>query len=127
MGYNISYSLQVRTVKSRADYEKLVEGLSQHHLIFYVFDRGWWNHETGTVSFYPFDSVKWYTHEIDMLAVSREFPEYTFSLFCNGDEALDMRYKYYLNGRSEECKATVTFPEPRKIVWPEAVECIKED
>ena len=59
------------------------------------------------------DHMKWYSHEADMFAVSKMYPEITFVLEGEGEEHEDMWVKYFNNGDFEACYAEITYPQPK--------------
>lgn len=58
-----------------------------------------------------FDSYKWYSHEEDMVAVSKQYPSLVFTLKGEGEDAGDVWYKYFKNGLIQRCPAKITFDE----------------
>ena len=59
----------------------------------------------------PYDSMKWYNHDADMLHISRLWPDVVFRLEGNGEEKWDWWVKYYKNGKIQTCRAKITFDE----------------
>src|ERR1700733_15663509 len=45
------------------------------------------------------ESCKWYEHETDMIKYSKQYPELTFALKGEGEEAGDVWIKYFKNGK----------------------------
>ena len=56
-------------------------------------------------------SAKWYEYDTNMLKLSREFPNYLFTLHGEGEEAGDIWNRYYFNGKTQTEKAKITFDE----------------
>jgi hypothetical protein len=56
------------------------------------------------------EDANWYGHEIDLAALSLRFPGVLFTLRGEGEEAGDIWYKYFLDGKVQVCRAIVTFP-----------------
>ena len=54
---------------------------------------------------------KWYEHDEDMLALSREYPGVTFCLSGEGEDQGDVWKKYYRDGKMQECRQQMTMPE----------------
>lgn len=52
-----------------------------------------------------------------MVAISKQFPDYTFQLHGDGEEAEDFWFSYYKNGEYEYCSAVLRYEEPTKILW----------
>lgn len=46
-----------------------------------------------------------------MKVFSKKYPQYIFALYGEGEEAGDTWYKYFQNGKFQECRAIITFPE----------------
>jgi hypothetical protein len=64
------------------------------------------------ISYDPFaDACKWYSHEDDMKSFSRNYPTLVFTLKGEGEEAGDMWYKYFRNGKMQKAPAIVTYPD----------------
>lgn len=57
------------------------------------------------------EGVKWYGHQKDMAAYSKENPGVLFILDGDGEEAGDVWRKWFKNGKSVEWSADVTRPE----------------
>lgn len=62
---------------------------------------------------YFYDSMKWYEHDIDMLSLSKKFPEVLFILSGEGEERDDNWITYYKNDEIETCHGRIVFEEPR--------------
>lgn len=56
------------------------------------------------------DSCKWYDWKDDMIAMSTNFPGVLFKLHGDGEEAGDIWDAYFLNGKSQVCKAEIAIP-----------------
>ncbi|HBU90253.1 MAG TPA: hypothetical protein DEB53_03445 [Bacillus pumilus] len=57
------------------------------------------------------DELKWYGHEVDMRAVSRQFPDVLITLTGEGEDSGDMWRKYFKGGKMQECPAKITFDD----------------
>lgn len=57
------------------------------------------------------ESVKWYEHERDMLKLSKDFPNVIFILKGEGEDAGDIWYKYFKNGKVQRAPGKITFDE----------------
>lgn len=60
------------------------------------------------------DSMKWYDHENDMRALSKEFPKCRFVLEGQGEEPEDLWRKYFYNGFMQYAPARIEYDKP---VW----------
>ena len=72
----------------------------------YLLDEDVYDLELGLT-----DTYKWYDYDEEMLELSKQFPETVFCLYGDGEESMDVWYKYYKNGKSQYCPAKVTFDE----------------
>ena len=61
---------------------------------------------------YGFSSYdKWYDHEEDLTQLSREFPDYVFELYGDGEGAEDFWVEYFCNGESQFCGGEIVYAE----------------
>lgn len=60
---------------------------------------------------YCIDERKWYGHEEDMKRLSKKFPNTVFVLHGEGEENDDVWYKYFKNGKMQDCYVKSTFDE----------------
>lgn len=111
MGYCTTYDLTLLDPKDMTEIEdtsiidKVVALLREKGVIGYALDEN--------LSYY--DSVKWYEHEEDMLAVSKRIPDVLIRLWGSGDEAEDLWEHYFLNGKSQYCRAEIPPFDPAKL------------
>lgn len=56
----------------------------------------------------PSESVAWYSHENDMKAFSRQFPEHVFVLDGVGEDGDHLR-KYFKNGKMQDAAPVVAY------------------
>lgn len=123
MGYYTQHNLEVRNVKSEEEFDKLREAMflhdcPSHSIIGYALDSGYYSPNGKTADFYSYGECKWYDHEVDMLRISREFPDMVFCLHCEGEESGDLWDDYYRNGMRSLCQAEVVYPDPDpEIGW----------
>lgn len=61
------------------------------------------------------ESMKWYSHEKDMDALSLLYPNLLFTLSGEGEESGDMWRQYHRNGKNVYVKAKVVFDEPENL------------
>jgi|WetSurMetagenome_2_1015567.scaffolds.fasta_scaffold767129_1 hypothetical protein len=57
------------------------------------------------------ESIKWYDHEDDLCKFSRMYPEVVFKLSGEGEESGDQWVLYVKNGKSQRCKAKITYED----------------
>lgn len=122
MGYYTQHNLEVRNVKSEAEFKKLCDAMvldgSTHSIIGYALDDGYYNPEQKIAEFYSCGECKWYDHEVDMFRISCEFPDMVFCLHGEGEETGDLWDDYYRNGMRSLCRAEVVYPDPDpEIGW----------
>ena len=123
MGYTTYHYLTVRGKEfTQETLDKLNEWLTNRNIIGYAIVEGEFCYRPNTDDFvaeFPGNEfVKWYEHEEDMIACSKEFPDLTFLLHGEGEESGDMWDEYFQNGKSEICTAQIVYPRPTKISWP---------
>lgn len=49
------------------------------------------------------EEVKWYDHDKDIIALSKQFKDVLFTLSGEGEEAEDIWKKYFQNGKKNNC------------------------
>jgi hypothetical protein len=59
------------------------------------------------------DEMKWYHHEDDMIALSKEYPDIVFVLEGEGEEAPDFWRMWVCNGEWEKVYAELVYPMPK--------------
>lgn len=57
------------------------------------------------------DSCKWYSWHEHMIEVSKLFPNDLLTISGDGEEQGDQWKAYFKNGKSQVCKAIITFEE----------------
>lgn len=55
------------------------------------------------------EPVKWYSHVKDMLSLSEKYPDVVFSLKGDGEEQGDSWFKYFRDGKMQECYAKIEY------------------
>lgn len=55
--------------------------------------------------------AKWYDHHIDMVNMSKDFPEILFQLNGEGEESGDTWRSFYKNGKATKLIPIITWPE----------------
>jgi len=91
MGYYTEYSLTAEN--SQEDIKARIEEVSGYSDLF-----------TG-------EKWKWYDHEEDCKAVSKEFPNVLIELEGIGEESPDLWRKYFKNGKMQICRGQITYPK----------------
>lgn len=95
MGYFTNYNLKTEPYK---------EGLIQELL---DEDNAYGIDENGDCT----NSVKWYTHEADLKEFSKKHSTILFILDGEGEENDDLWILYIKNGKSQRCRAIITYEE----------------
>lgn len=113
MGYYTSFSLQAKIEPWNV--EALVEKLSELGVIGYALEKEYWEDSHGIVEFDSNDTVKWYSHDEDMLKISTAFPNAVFKLIGVGEEPGDIWDTYYKNGQMEYCPYVPKRPEKIRL------------
>lgn len=100
MGYYTSYELKV--LEGDLTIQEILEQVgSEFEGLNYAID------EDGDC----LSECKWYEHEAEMKSLSEKFPDIVFSLHGEGEESEDVWYKYFKNGKMQECYAKITYDE----------------
>lgn len=120
MGYYTTYSLAVKNVPTDK-IDDLIGELKKKDLIGYAFcgEEIKWDEtkKTNAIRFLPYDEVKWYEHDDDMVEISKKFPSMIFKLKGSGEDSGDLWYTLYQNGEYEECLAIITYQSSEHIIW----------
>lgn len=119
MGYHTLHELRVRKpgkdqTWSQEEIDELINALTEKEIMGYAL--------TDVFQEIPLcicgnEEVKWYDHDIDMIKISNQFPDYTFQLHGDGEEPDDVWFSYYKDGKHERCLGVVQYKEPTKILW----------
>ena len=117
MSYYTSYSLSVQGMKSEEDYNNVLNWLKEHEIINYALYEDSYNPYYNTQFYSSNEPVNWFHHDDDMIALSKEFPNFVFKLYGDGELSDDIWNCYYHNGEYELCEATITIEPPKKIKW----------
>lgn len=99
MGYYTNYYLDVH--EGDLSIQEILESVSENE-----FEGLNYGIDTDGSSL---DSVKWYDHEADMRDLSLKFPTIVFKLHGEGEDNNDIWYKYFKNGKSQDCYAKIAF------------------
>lgn len=121
MGYYTKFELHAYNVETRDPVSREMEydlTYRLENIAFGYVDRE--EFETwGPQSFdaWTGDTMKWYDHEADMTALSKEYPELLFVLEGVGEEFPDAWRKWFHNGTYEESYAEITYPKPHNPLF----------
>jgi len=99
MGYYTNYTLKIHEGERRIQDILAEEFVQDEYNLEYIFDEG------GE----PCDSCKWYDHEKEMRSFSKKYPDVTFVLSGEGEEAGDLWKKYFRNGKMHACSVFITY------------------
>lgn len=55
------------------------------------------------------DSMKWYEYDEDMRELSKQFPDFLFTLEGDGEDPDDLWRAYYHNGKCQHCPARIMY------------------
>ena len=131
MGYYTYYQLTVKNKKNGKSLWQLPNGEEIEKKIASAlarklqwFDYCDWTEERREkeynnldLEFISNDTMKWYDHDQDMLELSKQFPEYVFELYGDGEETDDEWYTYYWNGEMQHAPVEKYFAEDMFIDW----------
>jgi hypothetical protein len=111
MGYYTDYKLTATDFADKDEEEKFESDLKTK-----CGYTGWDFSSTGTDFEMVLHEVKWYDHNDDMIALSKQYPHVLFELEGVGEEHGDMWRARYKNGESERVTARIVFDEFQKIL-----------
>lgn len=100
MGYSTGYSLEV--LESDKSFEEIY-----NEVVYDYEDIEWAMDENGQRN----EPCKWYDHEEHMKEISKLYPGVIFKLHGEGEESGDVWYKYFKDGKMQDCPARLTFDE----------------
>jgi hypothetical protein len=66
--------------------------------------------------------VKWYSHDADMRAISKAFPQFIFALSGCGEENSDIWIKWFNNGKVQGGHAEIKYPIFNQANWQDALD-----
>lgn len=104
MGYRTDYTLKVRDKNfnsiSTNELRKIADELKE--FTNYSFEN------SNIISLYD---AKWYNAQSDMKEFSKNYPNYIFCLYGNGEEEDDIWVHYFKNGKSTGADAEIIYPD----------------
>ena len=56
-------------------------------------------------------TVKWYSHEQDIRAYSKDHPDVLFEIKGQGEEIGDLWVAYFKGGKMQQCKAVISYDD----------------
>ena len=118
MGYYTAHTMRAEGAVNEDVARQINKALEEKEIIGYALDTGYYYDKEQFISWDCADSAKWYSHEEDMLDISRQFPDVTFLLSGEGENQGDMWDEYFHNGTAELCTAEIVFKKPTTIKWP---------
>ena len=69
--------------------------------------------DSRDMEWFLYNEMKWYSHQEDMLEVSKLFPDTIFVLHGEGEDHNDLWNEYYCDGEMERVEAEFIYPEPK--------------
>lgn len=80
MGYYTWFSMKAKHIKSKEEYEKIVETLKMNEIyahddVYGIFESSEYFEDCGEAIFSVCDEHKWYEHTYDMMKISKIFPD----------------------------------------------------
>lgn len=117
MGYNTCYSLKVKHIASKEEWDRLVGVMSHFHLLGYAFAPSEYVPDEEVQLFESAGECPWYDHDEDMPEIASRFPNAVFQLYGVGEGYDDIWYAYYQGDKAEICRAEIVFPSPKSISW----------
>ena len=107
MSYKTVYSLFICNKYDEYTFNKIVADLEEIGVVGYTLN-------TDLSANFP---DTWYDHEIDMIDLSKKFPDILFCLQGTGEENEDIWEKYFQNGKMQRCYAEIVIPpyDPEKM------------
>ena len=121
MGHFTNYTLEVRNIRDKGQFEDLVEELRKREILNYALCMGSYNDKRRDAYFPDYDSVKWYEHVENMVAIAEKFPNMYFLLEGAGEEFGDFWREYYHDMDIETCTGEIIYEQPKKIQWTELI------
>lgn len=114
MGYETKYSLEVRLMSASMKAVKGVDSNGNPATVFIpdTIDEASIIDEVQTASGYTYlfdDACKWYSHEVEMVKISKKYPNALFVLSGEGENNDDLWIKYFKNGKMQKCIAKITY------------------
>ena len=64
-----------------------------------------------------FESIKWYSHDNDMLELSIRYLNYYFALYGEGEDRGDDWIAYYHNGKYQICTGRIVYDTPNETLF----------
>lgn len=114
MGYTTRHALTVRPTE---DYPEL-SVVKQEEIIKKLRDSNEDAYYCLSSDGSTAEGGKWYEHESDLRAFSKQYPRLLFILEGEGEENEDMWKEYYVNGKMQKAKAVISFEpyDEKKLV-----------
>lgn len=63
------------------------------------------------------DCYKWYEYEEDMIALSKQFPDFIFTLFGDGEDGDDFWYADFMDGKHKFRPVRFVYPDFDETPW----------
>ncbi len=111
MGYYTDYTLEVKHFQKRStpipeELVNVLTGVSEDGFTDLGFS------QIDDNNYYCYD--KWYEWEEDMREISKDFPDFLFTLHGDGERSDDFWVAYFLCGKMQHSKAKIVYDEFKK-------------
>lgn len=117
MGYYTHFNLEAY-YKDEYDVPYSVPGVTEEVICAKLAKiSGYFHPKMSFLTEIGYDGIKWYNHEQDMIALSKEFPDVYFVLSGVGEEPDDQWIEYYNNGETERIDARIVFDPPKNKIF----------
>ena len=107
MGYYTQYSIVYNTKTITPEIDKMIEEAFEN------IDGGGWEYYDG--QFWG-DERKWYSQEVDMYNLSKQFPDVLFTVSGHGDDFDDVWEEHWQDGSMQHCHMEIPPYDPQKMV-----------
>lgn len=124
MGYYTDYVGKISGISSEeeAQFTEDFKGSCDGYNIKLVYDYG----DGKTWATFEQYGIKWYTHQEDLMKLSKKYPHILIELDGVGEERGDYWKKRFINGECETIEGIITYPDFKELT-DEKVKKIQEE